>query len=390
MMKTIVHISADFPDPLVPGKTKAVQSLIEAAPSFRHVVYSLNRVSWRSGMAVRPFGNGHLAIAYGAAPYGVRLQNYLSPVADLILDDLGKRGLVPDLIHAHKFTVDGLGAQRVAQHSRSPFIASIWGGTDRRIFQAKPGLRGAFQAIARDAVLLLPASPWTGEFFAGALELDPGKLELLPVITKTDAILPPVYCDAPRLLSVFAFDSWKRKGFHRLVRAVGKASAKFAGISLDVFGRGGPKALIDMTGHIRRAGLGARVTLKSAVEHGEVQNVMNQYAGFVLPSRPETYGMVYAEALLAGAPVLWSQNEGIDGLFNDAGIGYCCDPQSTDDIAAGLCHLLAEQRSLKDRIARMQAEGGLDLLRQEAIGARYRQLISFAIGAKAQATASAA
>jgi hypothetical protein len=38
----------------------------------------------------------------------------------------------------------------------------------------------------------------------------------------------------------------------------------------------------------------------------------------------------------------------------------------------------------------MQAEGGLDLLRQEAIGARYRQLISFAIGAKAQATASAA
>jgi glycosyltransferase involved in cell wall biosynthesis len=94
--------------------------------------------------------------------------------------------------------------------------------------------------------------------------------------------------------------------------------------------------------------------------------------------------------LLAGVPVLWSQNEGIDGLFNDAGIGYCCDPQSVDDIAAGLCHMLTEQRRLKQRIARMQADGAFDLLRREAIGARYRQLISLAIGEQAQATASAA
>jgi glycosyltransferase involved in cell wall biosynthesis len=390
MMKTIVHISADFPDPLVPGKTKAVQSLIEAAPSFRHVVYSLNRVSWRSGVAARPFGDGHLAIAYGAPPCGIRLQNYLIPVADLILDDLDRRGLVPDLIHAHKFTVDGLVAHRVARLTRRPFVTSLWGTTDRRIFEAKPGLRGAFRAVARDAAMLLPAAPWTGEYFAGALQLDPGKVQLLPVVTKADAILPPRHCEAPRFVSAFAFESWKRKGFHRLVRAVGKASAKFEGISLDVFGRGGPKALLDMTGHIRQAGVGDRVALKPAIDHGAVQNVMNRYAGFVLPSRPETYGMVYAEALLAGVPVLWSQNEGIDGLFNDAGIGYCCDPQSVDDIAAGLCHMLTEQRRLKQRIARMQADGAFDLLRREAIGARYRQLISLAIGEQAQATASAA
>jgi len=390
MMTTIVHISADFPDPLVPDKTKAVQSLIEAAPSFRHVVYSLNRVSWRSGVAARPFGDGHLAIAYGAPPCGIRLQNYLIPVADLILGDLDQRGLVPDLIHAHKFTVDGLVAHRVAGLTGCPFIASIWGDTDRRIFEAKPTLRNTFRAIAREAILLLPPAPWTAEYFAGALALDPGKFQLLPVITKADAILPPVHCEAPRFVSAFASQSWKRKGFHRLVLAVGKASEKFEEISLDVFGHGGPKALIDMTGHIRQAGVGARVTLKPAIDHGEVQNVMNRYAGFVLPSRPETYGMVYAEALLAGVPVLWSKNEGIDGLFNDAGIGYCCDPRSTDDIAAGLCYMLAEQRRLKEQIARMQAEGAFDLLRREAIGARYRQLISLAIGEQAQATASAA
>jgi hypothetical protein len=52
--------------------------------------------------------------------------------------------------------------------------------------------------------------------------------------------------------------------------------------------------------------------------------------------------------------------------------------------------MLTEQRRLKQRIARMQAEGAFDLLRRETIGARYRQLISLAIGEQAQATASAA
>ena len=30
-MKTILHISADFPDPIVPAKTKAVERLVAAA-----------------------------------------------------------------------------------------------------------------------------------------------------------------------------------------------------------------------------------------------------------------------------------------------------------------------------------------------------------------------
>ncbi len=164
-MKILVHITADFPDPLVPGKTKAVPSLIESASNFHNIVYSLNRVSWRAGIAARPFGDGHLAIAYGAPPYGLRLSHHLSQLADFVLEDLAKRGIVPDLIHAHKFTVDGLVAHRLSQSIGCPFVASIWGDTDRRVFEAKPNLKSAFRAIARDAVMLLPAAPWTLRLF---------------------------------------------------------------------------------------------------------------------------------------------------------------------------------------------------------------------------------
>jgi hypothetical protein len=160
-MKTILHISADFPDPLVPSKTKAVANLLAATGGFRHVVYSLNRVSWQSGVCALPFGEDRLAIAYGAPPYGLGLEKYLRPVADLIIRHIETSGLQPDLIHAHKFSVDGLVAARVAERLDVPFIASVWGDTDSKIIEVKRSLRPRYRAIAAAAAGILPATPWT-------------------------------------------------------------------------------------------------------------------------------------------------------------------------------------------------------------------------------------
>ncbi|WP_088347431.1 MULTISPECIES: glycosyltransferase [Rhodomicrobium] len=386
-MKTILHISADFPDPLVPGKTKAVASLIEAASGFRHLVYSLNRVSWRSGLAARAFGEQHTALAYGAPPYGVRMTHHLTQIGDFILADLARRGVVPDLIHAHKLTVEGLIADRLATETGTPFITSLWGGTDRRVFEAKPGLRAAYRALARRAALLLPAAPWTADYFAAALDLDPSRFELLPITTVADTILPPVHCAKPRLMSAFAFEHWKLKGFDTLVQAIAQLSREVPEVELHIYGRGGPRALLDMTALIRKFGMAERVKIMDPLEHGTVQSVMNFYGGFVMPSRPETFGMVYVEAVLAGVPILWSRHEGVDGLFDGMNVGYRCTPNSVEDVTRGLRTLITDQARLKQDIARLQSAGAFEPLRREAIGARYRRLLAIATGERAEMAA---
>lgn len=375
-MKTIIHISADFPDPLVPGKTRAVANLLTASPGFRHVVYSLNRVPWHRGVALTHFGDGHAAITYGAPPYGLGLARFLKPVAGAISHDLQERAIAPDLIHAHKFSVEGLVAADIAQNVRRPFICSLWGDTDIKIFEYKPGLRRRYREIAANAELMLPAAPWTADYFSRVLNQPKDKMPVLPVITAGDKVIRPEQSYSPRLVSVFHLDSWKRKGLDILAKAAVEAAGDIPGLTLDIYGTGRDASINAVSEILRRAGAVKIVRLMGQAPHNRVQHLMNGYTAFVMAPRRETYGMVHVEAVLAGLPILWSQDRGVDGLFGDHPIGYRANPESVEDVARGLRFLVANERPLKATIARLQQEGAFEHLRSPAIAAQYCSLLA--------------
>lgn len=376
IMKTVIHISADFPDPLVPAKTRAVANLLTASPGFRHIVYSLNRVRWHRGVALTHFGEGHAAITYGALPYGVGLSRFLRPVTTAITDDLHERKIAPDLIHAHKFSVEGLVASDIARAARRPFICSLWGDTDIKIFEHKPGLRRRYREIAAEAELMLPAAPWTASYFSQALNLPKDKLPVLPVITAGDMIIRPEQSYSPRLVSVFHLDSWKRKGLDILAKAAVQAASDIPGLTLDIYGTGRDASINVIAEILRRAGAIKVVRLMGAAPHDRVQQLMNAYTAFVMAPRRETYGMVHVEAVLAGLPILWSQDRGIDGLFGDHPVGYRANPESVEDVARGLRFLVANERPLKASIAGLQQKGAFEHLRSPAIAAQYCSLLA--------------
>ncbi|WP_296616012.1 glycosyltransferase family 4 protein [Ruminococcus sp.] len=54
---------------------------------------------------------------------------------------------------------------------------------------------------------------------------------------------------------------------------------------------------------------------------------------FVLPSVRETFGLVYAEAMSQGLPVLYTLNEGFDGQYMDGEVGYSIISSDPEDIA---------------------------------------------------------
>jgi glycosyltransferase involved in cell wall biosynthesis len=145
------------------------------------------------------------------------------------------------------------------------------------------------------------------------------------------------------------FDAMGRKGLDMLVPAFRKVVDRFPDATLDLVGRfGTPKRLKLIQELIDRHGLKSSVRVVGAVENGELLRRLGSYAGFVLVSRNETFGMSYVEALLAGLPIIYSNGTGIDGYVDGIEGAIGVDPLSPQDIADGLMKLIGRQGELHD------------------------------------------
>lgn len=371
MPPVILHLSNDYPDAFQPAKTKAIYHLVEGTPGFRHVVYSLNRVNGWTGLRAESFGLDRTQVIYKALPKGLFWVKRLREVAAWILQDLRQKGIQPDVIQGHKFTVEGVIAQWLAKKLGCPFICSIQGDTDSNVLRRKRDARSLYRQIAQEAALVFPFAPWNMDVFE-RVGLDRRKCVVLPVIPGVDRLQPAPVVGKNALMTLFHLTSWKRKNIEGMARAMNALAATRPDITLDVYGGGSEADQVHILEMLKRADPDGRVTLKGVVSHQELPQIMQAYAGFILPSKTESYGMVFAEALFNGLPVLYPKNWAIDGLFPVEAIGYAADAHSVEDIAKGIAYLLDEEARLKSSIAQMQATGQLKPIQKEAILASYR------------------
>ena len=54
---------------------------------------------------------------------------------------------------------------------------------------------------------------------------------------------------------------------------------------------------------------------------------------FIMPSKYETFGLVYIEALTQGLPLIYTRNQGFDGYFKEGEAGYSVIYDNVDEIA---------------------------------------------------------
>ncbi len=377
--KTILHISADFPDPLSPGKTSAVRKLITRTDGYRHVVYSLNRVSWSWRIAALDFGPDRSALAYGAPPRGLFLETRLERVADWILEDLKRRTVDVDALHLHKLSIEGLVGVKIARALKRPFIVNVWGDTDLKILNVRRDLAKQWKAVLAEADRIVCCAPWTLDKIGRLFPIDRSKAVVIPYIVQNEDFGPSPVVAEPRCVSVFNLDSFRRKNFELLTRAIVGLSKSRPTIKLDVYGGGSAKTLLALDEMIRSAGAGSFVSLKGPITADTLGETLRGYAAFLMPSRRETFGMVFIEALFAGVPVLHPRGWGIDGFFEPDAIGYACDPTRLEDIESGVERLLSEQEAFKRQIHSLHERGDFERFKAQHIVEAYRAVLTRAL-----------
>lgn len=70
---------------------------------------------------------------------------------------------------------------------------------------------------------------------------------------------------------------------------------------------------------------------------------------FVMPSKTETFGRVYLEAMSQGLPVIYTRGQGFDGQFDEGVIGYSVDSSNSIELANRIQLIINDYKAISKR-----------------------------------------
>ncbi len=140
-----------------------------------------------------------------------------------------------------------------------------------------------------------------------------------------------------------------------MLDALARLGPRHGDVAYVVVGDGPEKRRLEA--RARQLGLSGRVTFLGWRSHDEVLGLMARADAFVLPSSPEGFGLVYAEAMAQGTPVVACRGEGPDDFIGDGVSGLLVPPGDSDAVARAIARLLDEPATAA-RLAAGRPRGG--------------------------------
>ena len=142
--------------------------------------------------------------------------------------------------------------------------------------------------------------------------------------------------DPDLVLTVASLDVWK--GLDVLIRAFARARRERDGLTLVIAGEGPERTSLERLA--REHGLQDHVAFLGYVDRPTLARLLASCTVFVLPSRSEPFGIVVAEALAAGAPVIATRVGGIPEILDDGRDGVLVPPDDDRALAESLVRML--------------------------------------------------
>ena len=225
-----------------------------------------------------------------------------------------------ELVHAHQALPDGAAGQRLAAALGVPYVVSVHGAD---VNQALPS------AVARRL---------EGYVAADRLHVIGNGL-----VGAGQAAEPAEFAgSSPLLLSVGHLIP--SKGHAVVLDALAALSVEHPDLVYVIVGEGECEAAL--RAQARLLGLENRVHFLGRLAHADVQRFMARADLFVLPSSPEGFGLVYAEALAQGTPVVACRGEGPEDYVRDGQNGVLVPTADADAVAGAIRRALAEPAAL--------------------------------------------
>ncbi|MHA6333013.1 glycosyltransferase family 4 protein [Qipengyuania sp. CAU 1752] len=351
----IIHVSADFPDALDASKTPVIARLVDlVADRYDQSVISLNRRSpplqqWirpQPRVEVRAETDSVTTLSYAAPPAGLHHWRMLRHLGETLADRLVSQA--PDLIIGHKLTVEGIAVARAAQLLGIPYAISIQGNTDTRIMSVRRDLASRLAEIYHGAAFVFPFTPWAHDAVEARLGPRSGPHALLPCALAGDEWKEPK-SGGDTLVSAFHLRNARLKNLPRMAGAVVQARESEPDLQLGIVGGGDANETC-----LAEAMLAQGSSLEGPLPNAAIRARFARARGFVMPSRRESFGLVFIEALQSGLPIAYPAGAAIDGYFDGCDFALRVDARNTRAIADAMLTLHRDEARLKASLATWQ------------------------------------
>lgn len=245
-----------------------------------------------------------------------------------------------DVIHAYTLFTDGNSARQLSKEYGIPYVVAIRNTDVNDFFRLMPHLRSRGVQIMRDAAAVFFLSDsYQRQVFEKYV---PQKYQE-EILDKTKVIPNGIdefwfenkyedakYLDKNAVKLVYAGRIDKNKNIRTTQKAMKILRKQGIETTLTVVGK------VQDQKEFKRIQEDVYTTCLPAMPKEELINVYRASDIFVMPSFTESFGLVYAEAMSQGLPVIYSKGQGFDGQFPDGTIGIAVDSRNPKSVADGI------------------------------------------------------
>lgn len=262
-----------------------------------------------------------------------------------MLDDVG--GPRPALVHAHVGYPEGAAAARAADHLSVPLVLTEHATYLDRLL-GDPDTRPAYAAAARRAARVIAVSRTLADRILAELPDLADRLVVIPNTVDVEGFR--LAAPGERVADELLWVGYRRpiKGIDTLLAAFRIVREARPAATLRLVGRSTSAA--EEAGWHRLAaelGVAGAVAFDPPADRAGVAAAMARASIFVHASRYETFGVVAAEALAAGLPVVATDSGGVAEILapDPEALGALVQPEDAAALAAAILRVLGRRET---------------------------------------------
>jgi glycosyltransferase involved in cell wall biosynthesis len=245
----------------------------------------------------------------------------------------------PDVIHIHNLVSREIVYLKLFLNRRGSNIPTICTIHDLETLKRVQTLQKAGD-LTRQVNCIISPSNYIDTFFKDINSQQQSNFKM--IYNGVPKELPPVPKGRERLHLLFAAELSEHKGAVVLLNAWSKICKKHPNVTLFIAGEGAAKEFIEQ--YASTSGIGSQVVFTGWLSQNELNEYLSADCIFVMPSMlGEAFGLIAAEASMAGAAVIVSRIGALPEIVEDRVSGLVVTPGDTNSLVQAIEELIKDE-----------------------------------------------